>query len=543
MAIETATEPTAPTADVDWQELVHLADREAGERAYRVRLLEQWRRAHGAEAAALYACRDGTCRRELVAGALPPASDVRFPEAVEGDPPSGFAALRLPYGLVLALPETVGRPAAGPLAAEPLSLLLAAATRTLSLERRLKEQHFQVNYRGVELEALYDVGLAVASTLDLDTLAEEVLLRAVSLLDARRGALYLREGEEYRLDGTFGGPAADAFAVELPELEEWIEGEGKGPDGLLPGARHLMAVPIESDRDRRGVLLVGDKESRHGIGPFGADDRRTLSLFANQAAIAIENARLHRQALEKERLEREMELAAEIQRQILPERLPEVAGWELIGWNRPARQVGGDYYDLVLLEGGRLGFAVGDVTGKGMPAALLVSTLHSALTLLRDRGELSPALVERLNRHVCESSASNKFITLVLGELDPASGRLTYVNGGHNPGFLLRAGGEVERLTSSGLPLGLMAAGAWRAESVQLAPGDLVCCYTDGITECASPDDEELGEARLVELLRSHRGGPLAEIVDAIDRTTVDHAAGLPQGDDQTVVLIRRAAG
>jgi serine phosphatase RsbU (regulator of sigma subunit) len=194
-------------------------------------------------------------------------------------------------------------------------------------------------------------------------------------------------------------------------------------------------------------------------------------------------------------------------------------------------------------ENGRVGFAVGDVTGKGMPAALLVSTLHSALSLLRDRGELSPELVARLNRHVCASSLANKFITLVIGELDPASGRLTYVNAGHNPGFVVRAGGAVERLGSTGLPLGLMPAGAWTARGVELAAGDLVCLYSDGITECASPADEELGEERLLALLAAHRAAPLADLVAAIDRATVEHAAGLPQGDDQTVVLVRRAAG
>ena len=539
--MSTATAVAEPAAAA-WEELARLAGRESGERAYLARLLDHWRSARGAAGAAFYACRDGACRRELVAGALSTPGEPRFPEAVEGEPPEGFTALRLPEALVLTPAGGFAADAAG--AAEPLALLLAAAARCLALERRLKEQHFQVNYRGVELEALYDVGLAVASTLDLDELSEEVLVRAVSLLDARRGALYLREGDEYRLDGTFGGNAADAFPADLPALESCLEGAGACPVELLPGARHLLLVPIESDRERRGVLVVADKESRHGIGPFDADDRRTLGLFANQAAIAIENARLHRQALEKERLEREMELAAEIQRQILPDELPEVAGWELFGWNRPARQVGGDYYDLVRLgERGRIGFAIGDVTGKGMPAALLVSTLHSSLTLLRDRGELSPELVARLNRHVCESSLANKFITLVVGELDPASGWLTYINAGHNPGFLLRAsGGAVERLDSTGLPLGLMAAGAWQVRGVELAAGDLVCLYTDGITECAAPDDEELGEQRLIALLEAHRAAPLSELVAAIDRATLEHAAGLPQGDDQTLVLVRRAA-
>lgn len=527
----TATSERAPASA--WRELLVLARREAGDRAYLARLLELWRRDHGAEAAALYLRRDGGFRRELVAG------EGAFPEHVDHEEPDGFRALPLPAGLVLALPANGGE---RPSEDDPWSVLLAAAVKARRLQSQLKEQHFQVNYRGVELEALYDVGLAVASTLDLDRLAEEVLLRAVSLLDARRGALYLLDDGNYRLDGTFGGEAAESFPVDAPGLEEWLDGSGDGPPGLVPGAEHLLTVPIESDGRRRGLLLVGDKETRHGIRAFPGGDRRTLSLFANQAAIALENAHLHRQALEKERLEREMELAAEIQRQILPDRLPEVDGWDVFGWNRPARQVGGDYYDVVELEGGRLGVALGDVTGKGMPASLLVSTLHSALTLLRDRGELGPGLVERLNRHICDSSSSNKFITLVVAEIDPATARLTYVNAGHNPGFLVRAGGEVERLGASGLPVGLMRAGSWRSATEQLAPGDLVCLYSDGITEAAAADEEEFGEQRLVELLVEHRGEPLAEVVAIVEQAVSDFSRGHPQGDDQTVVLVRRWA-
>ena len=265
----------------------------------------------------------------------------RFPESLGDGRPAGFLALPLPGGLLLATEPADGPPPAG----DPLSVALAGGVRALRLERQLKEKHFQANYRGVELEALYDVGLAIASTLDLDRLAEEVLLRAVSLLDARRGALYLLEDGRYRLDRTFGGDARPSFAAD-ENVEGLIGDDGAAAADLLPGARYLLAVPIESDGRRRGLLLVGDKESRSGVGPFPDHDRRTLALFANQAAIALENARLHRQALEKERLEREMELAAEIQRQILPDRVPAVAGYDLAGWNRPARQVGGDYYDL-----------------------------------------------------------------------------------------------------------------------------------------------------------------------------------------------------
>src|SRR4029078_1236283 len=163
-----------------------------------------------------------------------------------------------------------------------------------------------------------------------------------------------------------------------------------------------------------------------------------------------------------------MHLAAEIQRRILPKGSPTVPGYDLRGWYRPARQVGGDYYDLFQVRGGRVGLVVGDVSGKGMPAALMVSTLHSALRLLFDHLEFGPVLLERLNRHIVESSAANKFITMLLAELDPRTGVLHYMNAGHTPGILLRRDGSVDQLGAGGLPLGLMGEARHQARALTM---------------------------------------------------------------------------
>ncbi len=530
--------PGAGTAARAWDELLTLSRDEASERQMLERLLDLWRREHGAESAGLYLERGGAFERESSVGD-------RLPDTIEGitggsapaDGPDGHGSLAFPGGRLLFAPADA---AAGSLASDPLTLLLAAALKSGRLKAELKEQQFQVNYRVVELEALYDVGLAVASTLDLDRLSEEILLRAVSLLDARRGALYILEDGRYRLDRTFGGEAAPWLTGEEPGLRAFLTGGGEPPAHLLPGARYLLGVPIEVESGARGLLAVGDKESRRGVGPFLSSDRRTLSLFANQAALALENARLHLQALEKERLEREMHLASEIQRQILPKGSPVVPGFELIGWYRPARQVGGDYYDLFRREDGRVGLVVGDVSGKGMPAALLVSTLHSGLRLLLDQTGFGPAMLERLSRHISESSAANKFITMLLAELTPETGVLHYMNAGHNPGILLRRDGTAEELTPGGVPLGLIPGARYQSRAVTLGPGDLVCLYSDGITEAASPEDEEYGMERLIDLLRAERERTLGGLIEAIIQAVGDFSQGLPQGDDQTVVLLRR---
>jgi sigma-B regulation protein RsbU (phosphoserine phosphatase) len=422
-----------------------------------------------------------------------------------------------------------------------------AAVRACELADRLRLQTFQNQYRGVELEALYDVGLAVVSTLDLPQLTEEILLRAVSLLDARRGALYEQEDGVYRRQRVIGGSAPELLDLSADDLGKLLAGDARLLQDLLPGAEHGLAVTVEAAGSARGLLVVADKESRFGVGPFSAPDWRTLSLFAHQAGIALENAHLHRQALEKERLEREMELAAQIQRQLLPESMPRIAGWELHGWNRPARQIGGDYYGLMERPGGRLLTVVADVSGKGMPAALLVSNLHSALDLLldqegplEDRG-LGTDLVQRLNRHVLDSSLPNKFITLLLVELDLATGQARYLNAGHNPALLLSAGGGLEYLEASGPPVGLLPEATYRVDTVSLCPGDLLCLYSDGITECADQRGEELGEDHLVALLRRHAAEPLPQLAGRLEAACRRFARGLAQGDDQTLVLVRRS--
>ena len=599
-----------------WRELLALCQDESADRALLERLLDHWRVAHGAGHAAVYLEREGRLELELASPAAGFAG-ARWLPGLQGmgEGPQALAAaaasaaalegpdmgvLTFPGGCLLFSPRPPAEP--GPPAdmagvaalAEPgpLPLLLLAWLKVLRLRQEIKEQQFQVNYRVVELQSLYDVGLAVAATLDLEKLSEEILLRAVSLLDARRGALYIHEGGRYRLQRTIGGDAAPWFDSGHPAYDalcRFLAGDGEAPGELLPGAIFLLGVPIDIDGRPRGLLAVGDKESRRGVGPFPSSDRRTLGLFANQAAIALENARLHLQALEKERLEREMHLAAEIQRRILPRGAPAVAGYELIGWNRPARQIGGDYYDLFQRPDGHVGMVVGDVSGKGMPAALMVSTLHSALHLLLDQVGFGPALLEMLNRHILESSSSNKFITLLLAELEPASGNLAYLNAGHNPALLLRGGGgeaappgaggaagaasaaggaagagvatgaagaaggaagagggearaaqEVVELGASGLPIGVLPGSRFLARSVTLEPGDLLCIYSDGITEATSPADEEFGTARLLALLREHHGRPLAEVLEAVQAATGRFSDGLPQGDDQTLVLLRR---
>jgi sigma-B regulation protein RsbU (phosphoserine phosphatase) len=427
----------------------------------------------------------------------------------------------------------------------PVFGALLAAHR---LSRMVKEADFELKARLLELESLYDLGLSLGGQLDLGTLADEVLFRSISLTDARGGMLVLfGENGQPMLSRDVGGallPLDQVADWKLPEGEAVVNNAASTlpTSGLTPrGCEKCLAVAISVLGRRLGVLAVADKESRDGkVLDFTPTDARLLSLFANQAAGAIETARLHREAIEREKIDRELELAAAIQREILPRFLPEVPGTELAAANLPTRQVGGDYFDLFPLSRGRLGFLVADVSGKGIPAALLVSTVHAAVHLQIDDAKTVAELVERIDRHLQKFSATHKFLTLFFGLLEPDSGLLRYVSAGHNPALVARADGSVERVESTGVPIGMLPNATWREETITLAHGELIAVYTDGLTEAGNEKEEEFGMERLTRLVAASARKPVQELCDVILANVADFASGMPQYDDQTLLVVRR---
>lgn len=429
-----------------------------------------------------------------------------------------------------------------------LGLIFGAVLAANRLSRLVKDAEFEIKARLLELESLYDLGLSLTGQLDISALADEVLYRSISLTDAGKGTLLVfGERGAPPLSRSVGGDILPPEAVrtwDLPAGEAAINNDAANVPTAgvqLSDCQKCLVVPIAMPGRRLGVLAVADKESRDGrVLDFTPADARLLALFANQAAAAIDTTRLHREALEKERIERELELAAAIQRQLLPRELPRLAGLELAGSTLPTRQVGGDYFDFFPLSGGRLGFVVADVSGKGIPAALLVSTVHAAIYLQIDASETIVELVSRIDKHLQRFSAAHKFLTLFFGVVEPGSGLLRYVSAGHNPAILARRSGQIERLSATGVPLGLVPNGSWTEETVPFGPGDLVCAYTDGFTEATNADEEEFGLDRLEGELTSDLGLPARELSDRLFRAVAVFAQGMPQYDDQTLLIVRR---
>ncbi|HEV7239732.1 MAG TPA: GAF domain-containing SpoIIE family protein phosphatase [Thermoanaerobaculia bacterium] len=432
---------------------------------------------------------------------------------------------------------------------DDVAFVRAGATflSTLITNQRLmqetREGDFQLKYRLWELESLYDIGLSIASTLNVDELADAILFRMISLTNARRAALFLRDDTQFSLYRSFG-EVREGF-LEL-ELSQELIREGKplafegDSDCLFPDCMAYVAVPIKGSNDAViGVLAAADRETRDGgIAPFEANELRLLSLFANQVAIALENARLHREALEKQAMERDLELAATIQRDILPKSIPQLDGIEIAALSRPARQVGGDYHAFFVRDG-VITTLVADVAGKSMPAALLVSALHAVVQLLFAEGREIGEVATELNRHIHSWSAENKFITMIMVAIDPENETISYVNAGHNPGYLI-VNGQIDTLKSQGLPIGILANSRYLAQTRAFPAGSSTILYSDGITEAEDADGEEFGNERLEALLDQHLGCSASlirdQIADAVD-AFVDEE---PQKDDETIVIIKR---
>ena len=428
-----------------------------------------------------------------------------------------------------------------------LAFLLGSIVGAHGLARQVRDAEFELKARLLELESLYDLGLSLGGQLDLSALADEVLFRSISLTDAGKGTLVLVEDSGHvLLERSVGGEvraAADVASWTLPDGGVINNAAASVPTAgmKISTCQKCLAVAISVPDRRLGVLAVADKESRDGrVLDITPTDARLLSLFANQAAAAIETARLHRSALEKERIERELELAAAIQKQLLPRDLPVVPGLEIAAKNVPTRQVGGDYFDFFPLSGGRLAFLVSDVSGKGVPAALLVSTVHAAFHLQIDDAKTVADLIGRIDRHLQRYAATRKFLTCFFGLLEPDTGTMHYVSAGHNPALLRRKSGGVEQLKATGVPMGMFPNASWKEETITLSPGDLLCVYTDGVTEALNAAEEEFGIDRLERLLLRDAASAPDELCREVFDEVSAFAAGVPQYDDQTLMLVRR---
>ena len=306
----------------------------------------------------------------------------------------------------------------------------------------------------------------------------------------------------------------------------------------LRGSGARMAVALRSRHEIVGILLLGPPESGDA---FTGSEKDLLSSAAEIFALLIENARLNDRAIEQEQVRRDLALAAEVQRRLLPPRPPSCATVTFAAFTLPARTVGGDYYDFLDLGAGRTAIAVADIAGKGIAAALLMSVVQASLRVISADGDIGSAdLAAKLNRFLYQSTAANHYATFFYAQLDAEGRRLRYVNAGHNPPHLVRrtdAGVEITDLTAGGTVLGLFPDARYEDAEIELRPGDLFVAFTDGVTEALNASGEEFGEERLKELLQRGVGTSAEEMAATLAARMRAWIAGTEQHDDLTLVV------
>jgi serine phosphatase RsbU (regulator of sigma subunit)/putative methionine-R-sulfoxide reductase with GAF domain/anti-sigma regulatory factor (Ser/Thr protein kinase) len=419
--------------------------------------------------------------------------------------------------------------------------------------------------------ALLQVAQAVVSLSDIDEIMGTIVRIMPILVGVERAAIYawdpaselLRPVQQYGLPEELHATLWRTFAVdEFPMLTEAVQ-QGQmvmcqdahlGPENWLTVCpctpaeldavtysddRLLVALPLMLKAETFGVLLV---EEAMGGRRFRSRRLEILNGVAQQVALAIQNDVFQKEVVSRERLETEVQLARQIQETFIPKRLTAPAGWDLAARWRTALQMGGDFYDVIHLPDGRLGLFIADVADKGIPAALfmaLTRTLVRAAVLQTDSPALALAQVNDLLYPDCEQGM---FVTAVYGALDPKTGRFTYANAGHNPPIWLRSGAGLELLTRTGIALGVVEQAEMTERAIDLAPGDRLLFYTDGVTEAFSAGGEAFGEDRLQEVLLTSAAETAHQLLDELDRAVSVFVAEHPVSDDITLIVLKKNA-
>jgi phosphoserine phosphatase RsbU/P len=416
-----------------------------------------------------------------------------------------------------------------------------------------------------QIAALLEGLRALGSGRVLDDVLSLVLDSAIEVSGAERGFIMLAtEGEddlEFKMARGRGHTtlSGGSFATsrKIPE-EVFRTGEPRIVADLLDGdlanvhmgtvalgIRNVLCVPLRlvryvdkaenvGEERRIGVLYL---DSREKGSLLSGSTRAALETLATEAAVAIENARLYRETMEKARMEQEMRIAAEIQQALLPKAGRTGAYFRAAAATLPCRSIGGDFYDYVDMTDGSLGFALGDVAGKGPPAALLSAMMQGIFAAQAATNDAPSQTITRVNLALYRRGIESRFVTLMYGVLD-SSGRMVYCNAGHNPPLVIGTGG-VRRLETGGPIVGLFEAASYEEETIRLAPGDWLVVFSDGISEAMSATSEEYGEARIIDVVQRNVKLEPQRLLDALFHDVREFARGAAQSDDITAMVLR----
>ncbi|TDI68728.1 MAG: protein serine phosphatase [Bacteroidetes bacterium] len=494
-------------------------------------------------------------------------SGVNMKELMSGDDvPAELAA----HGIALVFPVAFGHREIGliglgpkftkqPFGDQELEFMLSLVNMSSSavhnslMVEELKQANRDLDGKVQQLNTLFDLSQEFNSTVDRDQLVKLLTFALMGQMLVQKHVFLLRTEDGAEADTVEGtdihvvtakGVKRSVFSepviASLCALQELLlidDEEVPKEWQTLKEAGIALVLPIKQKGETCAMLCLGKKMTGQGYQP---DEIEFLYALGNLAFVSLQNSYLVDQQLEKKRLEEEMRLAREIQERLQPSEIPELASLQTASMAIPSRHVAGDYFDAIMLGEGKLLFAIGDVTGKGMPASLLMSNLQACLRVLVPMDVSLEEAAAHINRVISENTGSDKFITYVHGIYDEETRIFEYVNAGHNPPTLVRANGDIELLETGGLLLGVMADAVYERGSVKLETGDVLFLFTDGVTEAMSPEEEEYGEERLEKLLQETRHLTASEILNAVREDIRVFTDDVPVlSDDITMIVIK----
>ena len=430
----------------------------------------------------------------------------------------------------------------------------SAATGTLTMSEGLQGLMAEESEEGSRhMQALITAGRELATHLPLDKLFDLILDLSVEAAGAARGVLMTLEGDELQVRSTKGQGLRISSHVRdlvIKEKRSLLVRDAMADAALAARAsivlsqiRSMMAVPLQTEDRVIGLIYL---DSSQFVKEFTKQDLSLLTVMANMAAVRIENARLAEIEQAERMRARELEHAAMIQRSMLPSQFPpfpDRTDFELHAAMVPAKEVGGDLFDFFLLDHDRLGFVLGDVSGKGVPAALFMAIARTLLRAAAHHEASAGACLTYMNQSLVEQHASGMFVTLFYGILNTKTGVLEYSNGGHNPPYAFSPGGQMRPLKERcGPMLGVFDGFQYQTKRTEVGPHDGLLVFTDGVTEARNKDGEFYGEPRLETYLGSHDTRPVEELVRGLHAEVERFEAGAPRADDMTVLALRRRA-
>jgi sigma-B regulation protein RsbU (phosphoserine phosphatase) len=399
--------------------------------------------------------------------------------------------------------------------------VFSSAYRIFINQKTEKQLIFELNEKILQLNNLIDTGIELSRYDNQNLLFEIALGRIATLTNA-----------------------ASAVAIITKSGTDEVENQITFPKGISFDEIFSNPYRIESSFEFNGKtyrFVLSEKETRKGTTSFNELDELLLNAISRQVNASIENRFLYVQSLEKEKIEKELDLAASIQQKIIPKELPKIEGYQLAGINIPSRWVGGDYYDCIDMGDDKFAFIMADVAGKGVSAALLVNTLNAALYSYLAFNLLLPELADKLNKLIFKSSPPDKYITFLIAVLNSKTGELEVVNAGHNPALVLRNDGKLEQIEAGGTGLGMFDFGIpYTGHNITIEPGDKLFLYTDGIPEAMNLNEELYSDEKMIEFFKKHSDRSPKEFITLIVEDVKKHVSGAEQSDDITSLILKR---